>query len=216
MAVKVKYDRNAWRRGLSEAQQQMARAATKAFREGAKEIQRQGQADLASVVGPSNAKWFFARAKPRGGYSLRPSLRGYRRKQFLNIFERGGTIEPLRKQYLWLPLSHVVQRVSRKRLTPRIYERMFGKLQFVKRPGKPPLLLGDVAAGRGGRRTTGKVTRARLTRGMAATRKQKVPIFVGLSSVTIHQRLHFDEIYERMRQELPELYKRMMALEGNK
>jgi hypothetical protein len=51
---------------------------------------------------------------------------------------------------------------------------------------------------------------------MAATRKQKVPIFVGLSSVTIHQRLHFDEIYERMRQELPELYKRMMALEGNK
>jgi hypothetical protein len=216
MAVKVKYDRNAWRRGLTEAQQQMARAATKAFREGAKEIQRQGQADLASVVGPSNAKWFFARAKPRGGYSLRPSLRGYRRKQFLNIFERGGTIEPLRKKYLWLPLSHVVQRVSRKRLTPRIYERMFGKLQFVKRPGKPPLLLGDVAAGRGGRRTTGKVTRARLTRGMAATRKQKVPIFVGLSSVTIHQRLHFDEIYERMRQELPELYKRMMALEGNK
>jgi len=216
MAVKVKYDRNAWRKGLSEAQQQMARAATKAFREGAKEIQRQGQADLASVVGPSNAKWFFARAKPKGGYSLRPSLRGYRRKQFLNIFERGGTIEPLRRKYLWLPLSHVVQRVSRKRLTPRIYERMFGKLQFVKRPGKAPLLLGDVAAGRGGRRTTGKVTRARLTRGMAATRKRKVPIFVGLSSVTIHQRLHFDEIYERMRQELPELYKRMMALEGNR
>jgi len=219
MAVKVKYDRNAWRKGLSEAQQQMARAATKAFREGAKEIQRQGQADLASVVGPSNAKWFFARAKPRGGYSLRPSLRGYRRKQFLNIFERGGTIQPLRRKYLWLPLSHVVQRVSRKRLTPRIYERMFGKLQFVKRPGKAPLLLGDVAAGRGAA-ATGKVTRARLKRGAAsrsagrATRK--VPVFVGLSSVTIHQRLHFDEIYEAMRRELPELYRRMMALEGNR
>jgi hypothetical protein len=220
MAVKIKYDRNAWRRGLTEAQQRMARAATKAYREGAKEIQRDGQAELARIVGPSNAKWFFARAKPKGGYSLRPSLRGYRRKQFLNIFERGGTIEPLRKKYLWLPLSHVVQRVSRTRLTPRFYERRFGKLQFVKRPGKAPLLLGDVAAGRGGRASTGKITTARLKRGKdarsAGRATRKVPVFVGVDSVTIHQRLNFQQIYSQMAQYLPELYRRMMALEGNK
>ncbi len=220
MQVKYKYDKGAWKKGLTEAEQKMARAATKAFREGAKQIQTQGQAELGRVVGPGNAKWFFSRAKPRGGYSLRPSLRGYRRKAFLNVFERGATIQPRRKKYLWLPLSHVVQRVSRKRLTPRIYESMFGKLQFVKRAGKPPLLLGEVAAGRGGKRSPGKITTARLKRGAAARTGgkavQRVPIFVGVSSVTLHQRLHFQQIYDRMKEQLPELYQKMMALEGNK
>ena len=95
------------KRGVKTAEDRMAKAATKTMREAAKQVESQVRAEIGSHG--FSRRWqtsFFARAKPRVGYSLNASMRGYDRIPFVNIFERGGTIRTKEKAAALAAASH--------------------------------------------------------------------------------------------------------------
>lgn len=198
------------KRGLQTAEDRMAKAATKTMREAAKLVEQRGRAAIAAGgLSPRFQRAFFVRAKPRVGYSLKTSMRGYHRIGFANIFEHGGTISPKSKPLLWIPLSSAPQKIGRKRMTPRLYIEQIGPLHYIRRPGKPPLLAGDTLK-------TGRSSVASLKSGArnANARKEggkgrrtvSVPIFVGIKQTKISRRLNVDAVYKAVAREVPRLY----------
>lgn len=205
------------KRGARTAQERMARALTKAFRDMAKLVEAGARAEIAR--GGLSARWqkaFFARAKPRVGYSLNPTMRGYMRIGYANIFERGGAIRPIKGPFLWVPLSSAPQRIGRKRITPKLYTQTVGPLHYIARPGKAPLLAGDAL-----KRPTGKATLGSLKTGArhVAARQaggkgrhtESVPIFVGIKAANIRDRLDVDRVYREAARVLPRLYRQRMS-----
>jgi hypothetical protein len=207
--------------GAVTAQQRMAKAATGAMRDLAKLIQTRGRAEIAS--GGFGKRWqtaFFVRAKPRVGWSLKPTMRGYLKgslPQIMNIFERGGTIHP-KGTWMWVPLPSAPQKIGRKRMTPKIYNAQIGPLQFVHPPGKAPLLLGQVTGNAAGKLTAGRLRtgalhaavrggRASFAKGRGKGRRTvSVPIFVGIKTAKVADRLDVDRVYREAARELPRLY----------
>ena len=76
--------------------------------------------------------------------SINAAAHVYHRIPYAWVHEEGATIhgQPL----LWLPLSHAPDKIGRFRMTPRRYP---GPLQFVRRAGKPPLLVAKLGLSRG-------------------------------------------------------------------
>jgi hypothetical protein len=200
--------------GARTAEEKMAKAITGAFRDLAKDIEKKGRAHIAAEgFGPRWQRGFIVRAKPRVAWDLHPSLRGYLKgglPQIMNIFERGGTIHP-NHTWLYVPLPWAPQRIGRKRATPAQYEAQIGPLFRVERPGQGPLLMGQAT-----RRPAGKVSVGVLKTGAknAAARKSggkgrktvAVPIFVGIKTAHVRDRLNMDRIYQEARRELPKYY----------
>jgi len=195
------------REGAKTAEQKMAKAITGAFRDLAKDIEKKGRAQIAAK-GFSNRwrKGFRVRAKPRVGWDLHPSLRGYLYglSGVMNIFERGGTIHA-KHTWMFVPLKWAPQTIGRKRATPAQYEAQIGPLFRVERPGKGPLLMGAAT-----RRPAGKVSVGVLKTGAARRKSGKqtvaVPIFVGIKTAKVKDRLDIDRIYREARQDLPKYY----------
>lgn len=77
---------------------------------------------------------------PQKGYSLKTAGRVWHSAPYSDIFSTGGSIAPKRAQFLWIP-TKAVPFSPKRRITPRIYERAIGPLQFVRRRGKSPLLI---------------------------------------------------------------------------
>jgi len=200
--------------GARTAEEKMAKAITGAFRDLAKDIEQKGRAHIAAEgFGKRWQKGFRVRAKPRVAWDLHPSLRGYLYgiSGMMNIFERGGTIHPKDKPYMWVPLPNAPQRIGRNRATPAQYNAQIGPLFMVERPGQAPLLMGQAT-----RRPAGKVSVAVLKTGAknAAGRKAggkgrktvAVPIFVGIKTAHVRDRLNMDRIYREARKDLPKYY----------
>jgi hypothetical protein len=197
------------KRGAQTAQDRMARALTKAMRDTAKLVETNARAEIAR--GGLSRRWqkaFFARAKPRVGYSLEPTMRGYIRIGYANIFERGGQIRP-KKNLLWVPLP-TAPRLARKRITPSAYVQQIGPLHSINRPGKPPLLAGDAA-----RKPTGRASVASLKTGArrrsAGRHTESVPIFVGIRAALIPDRLDVDRVYREAAEALPRFFRQRMS-----
>ena len=193
--------------GARTAEEKMAKAITGAFRDLAKDIEKKGRAQMAAR-GFSNRwrKGFRVRARPRVAWDLHPSLRGYLSglSGVMNIFERGGTIHA-KHTWMYVPLPWAPQTIGRKRATPAQYEAQIGPLFRVERPGKGPLLMGAAT-----RRPAGKVSVGALKTGAARRKSGKktvaVPIFVGIKTAKVKDRLDIDSIYREARQELPKYY----------
>jgi len=225
--LRVRYDYKdalaAMKAGAVTAEQRMAKAATGAMRDLAKLIQTRGRAEIAS--GGFGKRWqnaFFVRAKPRVGWSIAPTMRGYLKgslPQIMNIFERGGTIAA-RHTWMYVPLPWAPQKIGRKRAIPALYEVTIGSLFRVERFGKGPLLMGQAA-----RRPAGKVSVGVLKTGAknAAARKSggkgrktvAVPVFVGIKTAKVADRLNVDRVYRESAKELPRLYLERMQKEAS-
>jgi len=219
MNVRYQAELGQLQRGAQTAQEKMARALTKAMRDLAKLVETNARAEIAR--GGLSRRWqkaFFARAKPRVGYSLDPTMRGYMRIGYANIFERGGTIRPLKHPFLWLPLPTAPQRIGRQRLTPKLYIQMVGPLHYIARPGKAPLLAGDALKRPAGKLTLGSLkTGARHAGARRAGGKgrhtESVPLFVGIKAAQIRDRLDVDRVYREAAQALPRLFRQRMSEE---
>lgn len=230
--MKVEYKvRGKVRAAMTGHENRMERAATQAMRALAKEVEQSGRAEISRGLNARNARAFFARAKPRVGYSLNTSMRGYLRIGYLNIFERGGTIRPKNRKYIWIPLSNAPRSIRiantnkriraatvKKGMTPERYIKEIGPLHFIARKGNAPLLAGDVSVS-----GSASVTVARLKKGAqnAAARKAgrrarrtvHVPVFVGIPIARISDRLNVDRVYREARSHLPDVYAEKMAAE---
>ncbi len=208
--LKVRVDREprAFLRAFMAAEEPIARAATAAVGEAGERIKVAARADIAAAG--FSRKWQNALRVdryPRGGeVSINAAAHVYHRIPYAWVHEEGATIhgQPL----LWLPLSHAPDKIGRFRMTPRRYP---GPLQFVRRAGKPPLLVAKLGLSRGrAKKGLGKVTLAAARKGAAGGGKNRVvrsvPMFVGISTVRLRKRFGILAIVRREAARLAELY----------
>ena len=178
----------------------MAAAATRAMRETGARVKREGRAAIAA--GGFGTRWQNAlrvTVYPEKGESIEPAAYVKHKIPYAGVFETGARIggRPL----LWLPLSNVQQRFAGRHMTPRLYVQAIGPLHTLKRPGKHPLLGGYVTLNA----STEKLTVAKLRAGMRAkpSRRKSVPVFVGISSVELHQRFDLASVVKAAGDALP-------------
>jgi hypothetical protein len=91
-------------------------------------------------------------------------------------------------------------------MSPSAYIRSIGPLQYIAQPGKPPLLAGIMEGG-------GAISIAKLKAGNRSPRagapskkKVLVPLFFGISSVSLRARFQLRTIFERAQASLGPLY----------
>lgn len=204
---------------VAEFQRPMARAATGAFRDGARMIQAEMRAAiLGAGLGPRFARQFRAFAFPRRQFSLSPAIRGWHARgwrqsrigRYANIFAHGGTIHA-RRGLLWIPLPTAPRLTGGRHLTPAIYAAEIGPLVSL-RGARRPILAGRSLRAVFGRRATvaqlktGARNAAARRAGGKGRRTVLVPIFVGVTSVHIEKRVDADGIFARVNARLPDLY----------
>lgn len=182
---------------LKKDQQNLARAATDTIKDAVVEVKQGGRAAIAA--GGFSKRWqnaFRVNMYPASGTSLDPAMWAYSKIDYAGIFQTGGTIRPHRG-LLWVPLPSAPKKIGGQRTTVGRYLQRVGKLQMIKRAGKPPVLVARVLR----RVAPGKsATVSRLRRGSAASQERRrtnfVPIFVGLSSVTLKRRFNVRPVYD--------------------
>lgn len=216
--MKLTYDtdKEAIRERFRAIRGTMEGAVRAAFKRVAADVQAKGRAEIArsglSRRWQSGFRTYVFPRVPNG--KLDVAMRGQHRIGYANIFERGGAIAG--RPLLWVPLPTAPAKINGKATTARSMIAAGVRLFKIERPGRPPLLAG-YAMRFGGRKTsvaqlrTGqrnvrrRQARAAFGGGLGA-RPQAVPLFVGLSAVRIRDRLNVTAVYDRARQNLPEIY----------
>jgi hypothetical protein len=104
---------------------------------------------------------------------------------YAGIFETGGTIAG--KPFLWLPTDNVPPIAGRPHMTPKEYVQNVGPLVTMRLPGRVPMLGAQVRVRGALGRNQFIGRRARLRRGLSGRgdTTQTIPMFVGISAVTI-------------------------------
>lgn len=202
----------AFERATEAMRQRIAVAATLAIRDAGRNAQIAGRADIvAAGLGNRFAAALRLKLFPeRNKASINAAAFLYSKIHYAGVFEHGATIRGHPR--LWLPTDNVPARRGGHRVTPRFYAQNIGRLIFVR--GDPPLLLGVVPASAAARaRAKGgplRLSGRRRRPGFAtrAARFVRVPMFVGIESVTIGKRLNIAAIANRERNRLAEYYRR--------
>lgn len=222
---------------IRDIEKPMARAATGAFRDGAKLVQSQGRAlILGAKLGSRFASQFKVFVFPRKQFSLNPTMRGFHARGFVrskigrwaNVFAHGAVIRPVRRPLLWFPLPTAPRRIAGRRPTIPLYLQHVGPLKYIKRPGKHPILVAEaLRAIRGRASTIGQLQagtrhstsrrsggRAGALRGKALPKRARptfiVPIFVGVPETRIKQRVDIEAVFAQVALSLPSLYDRRL------
>lgn len=225
MPIELKYqvDKEAFKEAWRSIRGTMAGAARAAMTDLAKQVQAQGRAEIARAgLSPRWQRGFrtyvFPRV-PKPG-SLDIQMRGQHRIGYANIFERGGIIHG--KPLLWIPLPAAPAKINGKPTTAGEFVRSVGPLHSINRPGHPPMLAGySLRAPSPGRsltpaqlRTGQRNARRRQARAAFGGRLNRapvsVPLFVGVPAAKISDRMNVTAIYDRARNNLPEIYFREM------
>ena len=214
--LKARVDRKqgAFIKAFMAAEEPIARAATAAITEAGNEI----KADARAQIGAAgfSRRWQNALRVdhyPKGSQvSIEAAAHIYHRIHYAWVFDEGASIHG--SPFLWIPLSHAPQKIGRFRMTPRRYP---GPLQFVRRPGRPPLLVAQLGLSRAKAKTGGKITLAAAKKGLAGGGRNRVirnvPMFVGISTVRMQKRFRITEIIGRAANRLGGLYFRHLKVD---
>lgn len=151
--------------------------------------------------------------KPR--ISLNAAALIWHKIPYADVFESGAVIRG--KPRLWLPLSSTPKKIGRHRMTAERYVRSIGPLTPIIRPGKKPLLAGQMSATKTQLRSGafGKVSVPRLKKGAGkietkAAGRTMVPLFVGVDVVTLRKRFALTELIEREADQMAEIFVRKL------
>jgi hypothetical protein len=198
--------RGEFAQALKAKYRSIAEAATGAILLAAAEVKVKARADIAAA-GFSRGWQYALRVEVsprRPRVSANAAAYVFHKIDYAGVFEEGAHIRG--DPYLWLPLDGAPARVGRFRITPRLYNQRVGPLDFIPRPGKPPLLAARVRATR--RRLEKKVSLRLLRRGTEAKRGEirSIPMFVGIKATTIRARFHISRIVQEARDRLAEFY----------
>lgn len=224
MKLDYQHSKEEWRAAALAIRGTIAGATRAAFQDLAAQVQQQGRAEIArSGLGARFVRGFRTYVFPRRivpGATADLAMRGQHRLGYANIFERGGRIGG--KPLLWIPLPTAPKKINGKPTTAGEFVRSVGPLHSINRPGRAPLLAGYVMNATRGRavtvgqlRTGQRNTRRRQARaafgGRLGKRPVSVPLFVGISSVKIRDRLDISRVYDQARRDLPNLYAKRLA-----
>ena len=191
---------------VADIQKKVATAATGAIRDAVTKGKIEARAAIASAG--FSTRWqnaFRANVYPARGVSLSPAGFFYHRIPYAGVFEDGATIagDPL----LWLPLPGVPQSMLGVHMSPANYVRLIGPLHTIFIAGKPPMLAGWILGS--ARSGVGKITVGKLRAGSATEFNRRggtgaplanlisVPLFIGLSSVTIGKKFNLKAVFDR-------------------
>lgn len=201
--------RGEWAEAMRQKYLPIATAGTAAINDVALQVKNQGRAAIGAAG--FSRRWQNALRvnvyPEKGRVSVDAAAFIYHKIPYAGVFEDGARISgsPL----LWIPFSNIQQRVSGKRLTPRLFIATVGPLHSVNIPGKPPMLAAYVSSGFGiGKKVTIASLRAgmrrRGKRGAASVRS--VPIFFGINAVQLRARFGLQAIFDRGRANLAQFY----------
>jgi hypothetical protein len=225
--IVTKADAGQWLKATTEYERIIAKAATLGMRAAGKDAVKKGRESIAQAgFSPRFQRTLRVINKPPSGFVLNPSAYVHSTLNYADIFETGKTItgSPL----LWLPLPNVPRYKDRKHMTPAQYVRFVGPLVTMRRPGGLPMLGAVVETG-------GKPTRRRLRltalhraggERLAAIRRFAherirqtitIPLFIGVSSVTIPKKFDVKGAVEDAFGEFEKFYQENLeAYEGRK
>lgn len=182
----------------------MAHAATGAMRAAGLTLKTQGRANIgAAGFGGRWQNAWRVNVYPKTGDSLEPAAFGYHKIPYSAIFEEGGTIAG-KKGMLWLPIGNNVPKAGRRKVaTPRDLRAKGIKLFTMKGTHSGHPLLGTSIRDNGG-----KLTLAKLRKGTAGKRGtvHAIPLFFGVSSVTLRKRFNISGVAGQVSATLGEVY----------
>jgi len=186
---------------MTAAEKIMAKALTKSMRDVAKDAVAKGRSEIASAgFGNRTQKSLRYKLFPPQGDVLNPEAYIHSTINYLDIFERGGTIHG--DPFLWVPLPTVPAIRGRPHMTPSQYVKNVGPLVTIKRKNGLPMLGAKVK----GLPRSGKITRGRLSGKVGRGREQVIPLFVAVRSVTIAPKFKLTPVFEKAAEKLPKLY----------
>lgn len=192
----------------------MATAGQAAVRQMGSEMKAAARAEIAR--GGFSKRWQNALRVdvfPRRGKSLRAAAFMYHKIPYADVFERGDSIQG--RPLLWLPLPHIPPRLGRQRMTPSLFVRRIGPLRSV-RNGSRPLLAARIKMTKTDikRGTVTKATIARLRQGASGEKPSRsIPVFHGVASVRMPDRLAIAAIARRAAADLPRLYAKNLIVD---
>lgn len=216
MRAKVDRQKGSFMKSFMAAEEPIAQAATSAIAEAADQIKVGARQQIAGAG--FGKKWQDALRVdryPKGTTSINAAAHVYHKIKYAWVFEEGASISG--KPYLWLPLSHVAAGRGRgkKNLTPKTYP---GKLQFVSRPGKPPLLMASIgmtkaASKRPVKRLSAAAMRKGASGGGAKGVVRSVPVFVGISTMKLRKQFEVEKTISRAANQLGALYMKHLRVD---
>jgi hypothetical protein len=220
LKIRVSADQRVFLKAFMAAEEPIARAATAAIKEAGNHIKIAARAQIASAG--FGRKWQNALRVdlyPRGRtVSINAAAHIYHKIHYANVFEEGARIrgDPL----LWLPLPTAPDKIGRFRATPRRYSDLIGPLQYVSRPGKPPLLVAKLALTRQtaaksdrGQKLTQRSLRTAGAGGGSRRVYRSIPMFVGIDTVKLRKRFSITRIVRGAADDLAVLYHKHFATE---
>ena len=207
MAARFRFDakKGEFARAMVQIADPIAYAGTSAIIEAGDIVKREGRSDIASAG--FSKRWqntLRVDVYPKRGASMNAAAFIWHKIPYAGVFEDGDTISG--KPLLWLPLKSTPQRIGRSKMTPAGYIKSIGPLVPINRPGKPPLLAGQIAINRRGQTTPGKVTLSALRRGNSGKASRLVPLFIGIPKAKMPDKFSIREITERAANRLGELF----------
>lgn len=178
MGFSFEFDEDSLNDALRDAKRAVGRASQKTLRALAKQIEQEARADIARAgFGPEWQRGLHATVYPTRGAAIDSTVFINHDIPYASIFETGGTIRG--RPLLWIPLPKTPKVINGQPTTAALYAKNIGPLTFVH--ARRPLL-------------------------MATVDGKRVPVFVGVSAVTIPQKFHINQIAARAAQRLEEMF----------
>ena len=197
LSMSISVDQQLARMAVDNWRNDAATAITATMLQLAEQIKQQGRASItASGMSARMANALRVDVYPKGKKSYSPAIYVHHNARYAEIFQLGGTING--SPYLWLPLPIIANmRIGGKRITPKVWMAERGPLYAVPgRGNKTPLLVGKMGGGKSSKRYGNR---------------KAVPLFFGISVVTIKKRWNIYDICESAYAQIPAVFQQNLG-----
>lgn len=190
---------------INRLQDPIAEAASAAIQGAADFTKLRGNQQLmGGGFGPRWRNTFKVTIFPKNGKpSIRAAFLAYHKIPYSGIFDTPGDPSTISGHpMLWLPSAAIPPRIGNRRMTPQLFSQRIGPLRSA-RGARGPMLVADVAgriSSRSGRFSLGSLQRGARQGG------RSIPVFFGVSSVTLRKRFNFGSIFAEAADSLPRRY----------
>lgn len=209
MAIKYSYNKDEFNNRFVEKYDIVANAATDAAKETAVTLKQRARANIAAAG--FSQRWqntLRVETYPKNKISARPAIFLFHKIPYSEVFESGAIIRS--NNLLWLPLPSTPKRTGNKRITPKVLAAKGVKLVSIT-GGRIPLLGARLAlssAQMKEKRPQLSITQLKSASSMSrrGAPSRTVPLFFGLSSVTLRKRFDIAQITRSEAKKLHDRY----------
>jgi len=209
IAPKLRFDtpRGEIQKTIEAITHPIATAATLAITDAANQVKVRGRARIRQAG--FSKRWENAlrvNVFPQRGVSVDAAAYVFHKIPYAGVFEEGAKISG--KPMLWIPFPNVSGKIGGRKMTPRLFIQRIGPLHIIKVPGKAPMLASYVSAGADTKKLTTAKLRAGVRRKNAKGSKavKSVPVFFGVSMVTLQARFGLKAVFTAARASLKGFY----------